>query len=653
MRLEDRQKNEAGSRFLVAGELVLDREDQRVWLASSNLELGSKSFALLLELMQHPGVLVTKDRLFDAGWPDQAVSDAVLTTAIRELRRALGDPARTPEWIETHHGKGYRFLRDVDARPVHPGLRDPLAHNEQAEGAGSGRHVSTRTRALLVAGLLVLLLAIAGTFWLRSGTGSQEPREIATKSVVALPFRAIGENAEDLASGLDEEIASTLARTPDIELAGAAIVAQISEAGTGADAAGRKAGFGHILSGSVTTEKDTVRVIARLTDTATGREKWSERFDAPSGSILELQENVAFAIASAVGSVMDPERLRDMTRIGTRSVPAYRAWRKGRELVERAVVNSDPAMMDEARAAYAQAQRLDPQFARAHWEAAYMELSTANTIYSDTSDIASDTERRKRYIGHIEAAIAAAPSDTDRLLYTAAREMADLNYRQSVRLLEDYLDERPGDEDIWYSLLEQARIAERYDLVEKAINRIIADTRRAGAYPVIGTNYMDHDPELALRYARQGMKDAPDYTALQFQAHRAYLIAGKRDEARKLLERILKGQLPVPVRDGARIRQLCADGKVEEARKLARELLAMTELPLVVRWSSALTAGLDKEARQVLAPLKGRDALFTLSQFLIYREFDARQFPDLASALARGGIDRPPPRKPSYACPPV
>ena len=308
-----------------------------------------------------------------------------------------------------------------------------------------------------------------------------------------------------------------------------------------------------------------VRVIAKLTDTANGRELWSERFDRPANDIILVQEDVAFAIAQAVGSVMDPARLREMTRIGTRSVDAYRAWRKGRELVERAVVNSDLALMDDARASYARAQELDPQFARAHWEAAYMELMTANTIYADTSDPAADAGRRARYISHVEAAIDAALNDTDRLLYRAAREVADFNYRESVRLLQRYLEQRPRDTDIWYSLLEQARIAERYDLVDMAIARIITLERKAGTFPVIGTNYMEHGPALALKYAEEAMREAPDYTALQFQALRAYLIAGRRTEACALLDRMIRGELPLPVREGARIRQLCADGKTAEA----------------------------------------------------------------------------------------
>lgn len=652
MRLEDSLRDGSDSRFLVAGDLVLDSIDRRAWLASSPLALGTKAFALLEELMRSPQLLVTKERLFEVAWPDQAVSDAVLTTAIREVRRALDDPARSPRWIETHHGKGYRFLAHVDARSVHPGRKDVSCETSE-KTADHAPQIAPRLRI----GLALLLAALAGgaLYWLFARgqadvAPASAPAAIEEKTVVALPFKAIGSDAEALADGLDEEIATTLARTPDIQLAGAGVKRQVEEAGADADRIGREAGFGHILSGSVRVEGSGVRVTARLTDTTSGREIWSERFDKPAQDIISLQEDVAFAIARALDSVMDPQRLRDMTRIGTRSVEAYRAWRKGRELVERAVTNSDPALMDEARASYARAQEIDPRFARAHWEAAYMELMTANTIYADTSDPAADARRRARYIGHIEAAIEAAPTETDRLLYRAAREVADFNYRESVRLLQRYLAERPRDADIWYSLLEQARIAERYDLVDEAIGQAIALGRQAGGYPVIGSNYMDHKPAMALRYAREAMAEAPDYTALQFQAHRAFLIAGQKDEARKLLARMTAGRLPVPVRDGARIRQLCADGRTREAQELARRLLADEDLPLVVRWSSALTAGLDREAHKVLAPLRGRDAMFTLAQFLIYREFDVRRFPQLTAALARAGIERPAAKKPVYAC---
>ena len=60
---------------------------------------------------------MTKDVLFATVWPDTVASDAVLAASIRELRRALDDPARSPHYIETVHGRGYRFIAAVVPLP--------------------------------------------------------------------------------------------------------------------------------------------------------------------------------------------------------------------------------------------------------------------------------------------------------------------------------------------------------------------------------------------------------------------------------------------------------------------------------------------------------------------------------------------------------
>ena len=45
------------------------------------------------------------------------VADGALKVCIREIRRALGDDAQAPRFIETAHRRGYRFIADVTARP--------------------------------------------------------------------------------------------------------------------------------------------------------------------------------------------------------------------------------------------------------------------------------------------------------------------------------------------------------------------------------------------------------------------------------------------------------------------------------------------------------------------------------------------------------
>jgi predicted ATPase len=73
------------------------------------------------------GQLVTKEALLETIWPATVVSESSLTVAIRTLRRVLGDQARTPRFIETVHGRGYRFVAPVStlAAPGGPGEEAP------------------------------------------------------------------------------------------------------------------------------------------------------------------------------------------------------------------------------------------------------------------------------------------------------------------------------------------------------------------------------------------------------------------------------------------------------------------------------------------------------------------------------------------------
>ncbi|MGH8066600.1 MAG: ATP-binding protein [Candidatus Entotheonellia bacterium] len=98
---------------LVFGPFQLDLRDERLWRGPEVMHLNPKTLAVLRALVAQAGQLMTKEALFAAVWPETAVSESVLTVAIRELRRALGDPARCPQFIETVHGRGYRFIAPV------------------------------------------------------------------------------------------------------------------------------------------------------------------------------------------------------------------------------------------------------------------------------------------------------------------------------------------------------------------------------------------------------------------------------------------------------------------------------------------------------------------------------------------------------------
>lgn len=68
---------------------------------------------VLLYLVEHQGRLVSKDELLSQVWAGKVVGEEVLTVAISQVRKALGDKARNPEYIQTVPGKGYRLIAPV------------------------------------------------------------------------------------------------------------------------------------------------------------------------------------------------------------------------------------------------------------------------------------------------------------------------------------------------------------------------------------------------------------------------------------------------------------------------------------------------------------------------------------------------------------
>jgi DNA-binding response OmpR family regulator len=100
---------------LRAGDLRMDRVSRRAWLRDTELLLTPKAMLLLDYLLTHPDELLSRDRLLEVLWGfDFPVGTRAVDNRIAELRRALGDDAARPAWIETVAGQGYRFVARVD-----------------------------------------------------------------------------------------------------------------------------------------------------------------------------------------------------------------------------------------------------------------------------------------------------------------------------------------------------------------------------------------------------------------------------------------------------------------------------------------------------------------------------------------------------------
>jgi DNA-binding winged helix-turn-helix (wHTH) protein/Flp pilus assembly protein TadD len=117
--------------MLKIGEWLLEPSSRRIVRGQDQHRLSPKALGVLLALAETPGRVWSRDALLERVWWGVTVGEEVLTHAVAELRRAFGDQARAPAYIETVHKGGYRLL----CRPQRVPVADPLgAEGLAAEG---------------------------------------------------------------------------------------------------------------------------------------------------------------------------------------------------------------------------------------------------------------------------------------------------------------------------------------------------------------------------------------------------------------------------------------------------------------------------------------------------------------------------------------
>ena len=151
-----------GARFYRFGPFVVDAERRLLFREGSVVPLTSKTFDILLALLDGRDGLITKRDLLARVWPNQFVEEGNLTVHISALRKALGERRGEHLYVVTVPGHGYRFVANV-----HEGKEEPVAEVEPpASVAPTRRQHRTATRvglgALVVGALAVSALVRNG-----------------------------------------------------------------------------------------------------------------------------------------------------------------------------------------------------------------------------------------------------------------------------------------------------------------------------------------------------------------------------------------------------------------------------------------------------------------------------------------------------------
>ena len=102
------------------GPYRLEPREHRLVRDGRSISLTGKAFETLKVLVERHGMLVTKQELMAAVWPEITVEENNLDRNISTLRKALGDSPTGYQFIETVPRKGYRFVAPVTEKGAKP-----------------------------------------------------------------------------------------------------------------------------------------------------------------------------------------------------------------------------------------------------------------------------------------------------------------------------------------------------------------------------------------------------------------------------------------------------------------------------------------------------------------------------------------------------
>ena len=140
------------------GLFVFDRANGLLRDRQREIPLPPRVLGILDLLVARPGTVVPKQELIDTVWKDAFVTDTSLAEAISVLRQALGDDPQSPQYVQTVHRRGYRFVAPITALPTTSTEQPVSAAPPEPDGPSIGRQLVPWTIASLC--LILAIVAI-------------------------------------------------------------------------------------------------------------------------------------------------------------------------------------------------------------------------------------------------------------------------------------------------------------------------------------------------------------------------------------------------------------------------------------------------------------------------------------------------------------
>ena len=368
------------------GDFRLDSEPPSLWRDNSLVPLPPKALEMLLLLVRQREIIVSREELLETVWRDTFVEEGNINYTVSLLRKTLDKDDRG-RFIQTVPKRGYRFAADVLE----------ISANGHAENAVRNVEVAIPTEQVkpkirwLSTGIILLgVLLVTGFVTWRSldngkklSTTGVANRNIRTVAVLPLKTLAEDDSSKSLSLGLTDSLISRLGSLNRFSVRPLSSVRGYADADQDPLKFGETLKVDVILEGTLQQRDNRLRANVRLWDLRDGAQLWQGLFDSTEADFFNLQDAVATGVTRWLLSELLEKDRELLTRRYTNNPEAFRAYVRGRAILDA----KNPDNFEKAIDEFQKAVALDPTFALA-----YAGLADASTRHGFITSGASQEE---------------------------------------------------------------------------------------------------------------------------------------------------------------------------------------------------------------------------------------------------------------------
>ena len=341
------------------GEFTIDPRTRVFRNEDTVVQPEARVFDLAYLLASQGDRLVTKQEIVDVVWDGRAVSDNAISTAIKDLRRVLGDDGNRQTIIKTVHGQGFRCVSVSQPVSALPASITPLPTKDTTS----------------------------------SNPGAPSLR--GKPSIAVLPFQDLSPapTGSPIAYAIPTELISAFSRLRWIAVTARGSSFRFQQPDISHSEVRNLLNVQYLLTGSVEIFDRRLHLILELAETENGRVIWGNQFSGSLDDVHEMRASITAAVVSAL-EIHIPAHEAVLARASpTEHLDAWAQYHLGIQHMYR-FNHSDNQL---AAHHFRQAVDMQPDFARAHAGLSFTAFQNAFLGYVPSHD-----EQIKAAVAHAE-----------------------------------------------------------------------------------------------------------------------------------------------------------------------------------------------------------------------------------------------------------